>query len=208
MDKDTTVKPLLTIFNIKSSSRLLVGENFTLKDLQRRCEYKYNFKTTPYASFLVIKSKSSSLRYIVFQKKATSQFIHVNTTGTKNFREHHLSVQHLGTLFNCQSDTIPCTFDNISGSCNSVCIFMQKKNISTVSLAKIASVLQAAACDCEIRFNPEVYACVVISYKGNSLLFYSSGKLSLVGFSSLDSMINASKWVSKRLIDAVTKILL
>ena len=204
MDESTSKRPVLTIFNIKSSAKVNVKSDFNLKQFQNHCEYKFNFECTPYSSFLVIRPKDSKVRYIVFRKKKLCDKVHVNITGSSSFELHDLSVKRLQYLFDCDSSQIIYRHDNISGSCNSVCLYMEKCNIPSVSLNKIANYLHTNGH--KIKFNPEIYACIVLTFEENSLLFYSSGKLTLVGFSSVSSMIEASKCIGQLLINAVMQV--
>ena len=200
-------QPSLKITNIKSSSKVPVNEDFSLQKVRQFCQYILNYNVTTYPSYLIIKPAApSKLRYTLFKRKPYLTNVHCNITGCKTFTEHASAISQLANIVNCAKSDILTTFDNVSGKINKVEIFLKQKNISRVDLEKIASILEKEDC-LALKYNAEIYASLVISLKDKeTFLFYSSGKLLIVGGFEAQSMIESTEWITNALINAIMKL--
>ena len=190
----------LVLTNLKSSSKIDVPANFNLNTLRQRCEYDFNFKCKPYPSYLVIKSPTSSLRYIIFKRKAGAKTSHCNLTGVSTFIDHIHALDRLADLLQCDLNQIETEFDNISGSINTIVLLMKKLGIKNIDLSRICKALGEIAPHLHLKYNTEIYGCLVISIKkAETFLLFDSGRLTVCGGADIVSMIEASKWLTQQI---------
>ena len=106
----------------------------------------------------------------------------------------------------CKRGDVHVKFDNLSGRVNSIVHHLSKNNLECINLNRLASILDQRRSNVFTwRFNPEIFSSIVFTYREKeTCLLYNSGKLTIAGSSSIDSMIETAQWMSEMLKSVLT----
>ena len=149
-----------------------------------------------YTSFLVVRSRSTSLRFIIFNRNKINNQTHVNITGVDSRPGISHSIEKLCALLNVDNTLIQWKIDNISAiSKHLVDIIGQ----NYLDLNEVKNHLSASfGSDYILKFNPEVFSALVIKSIDNTALLFSSGKIFVIRSKSEENI--------RTIIDQVSKI--
>ena len=195
--------PKLTITNIKCSVKIPC--KLTLDEVRQRCQYDFNLFCVPYPNFLVIKEPSSSLRIVFFKQKADKAVnCHANVTGISSFCGLDSSLNFLTNIIQCKRDDLKHQVDNISGTTDIIENLLKEYKIPDINLNKLSQFIKEQQQEVNVRFNPEVYGCMVTRLEDCTVLLYGKGKVVLIGSHTIEAMRNAIRWLKESVMNALT----
>ena len=203
---DTNTEDTLELFNLKSSVKIPATKSFNLKEIMHRAQHSFRYHCKLHSSYLTVADPNSSMRFIIFKKGKNSDHSHVNCTGVRNRKIHEIAIHKLCQLMCCKRGDVHVKFDNLSGRVNSIVHHLSKNNLECINLNRLASILDQRRSNVFTwRFNPEIFSSIVFTYREKeTCLLYNSGKLTIAGSSSIDSMIETAQWMSEMLKSVLT----
>ena len=188
--------PKLTITNIKCSVKIPC--TLSLDEVRKRCEHDFSLHCVPYSNFIVIKEPRSSLRIVFFKQKADKKVnCHANITGISSFADLDSSLNFLSSIIQCKREDVKHQVDNISGITDIVEKFLEQCNLRDINLTKLSQFVNENHKDVNVRFNPEVFGCMVTRMPDCTVLLYGQGKVVLIGSHSIEAMKYATRWLKE-----------
>ena len=183
----------IEITNLKYSVKLNKHVNLNEVSQEINSEHSNNFKSILHSSFCVIREHGSSLRIILFKKKAHSILQHLNITGLRDPFQFDKTLEKVAKLLKCNMHDFERVYvDNITTMSLYFKKTMDDLNVQKINLQKVANIFETRFPDGQFtaRFQPETYSALIIKGGGSTNLLYSTGRNITIASRSLNQVQN------------------
>ena len=167
---------LLTVSNVKLSCaiELLDGESIILnKEVNKKC----------YSNFTVVRKKYV---YIIFKRRNKANVFHVNITKVPSIEQVKTSIEELNSIItnnfivrSHKIENLTCSYD-AGFNIPLIDAFDQIKQKSYVK---------------KVRFNPERFPGMFVSFDSITLILFSSGKMVIIGAKNTENTLHCLKLI-------------
>ena len=206
-NSDAITPPKLTVKNIKCSAKLKT--DLKLDDIRKRSVYIFGLNCKVFNNFIVLKNPQNSQRIVLFKEKIDkkSRGCHANLTGISSFKAVDECIDLLSKIADCNPQTsISNKIDNISGTTDALQLLLHQYKRKDINLQKLSEYLRNCLQDTtsvNVRYHPDVFGSIIITFNECTVLLYCSGKSVILGGRTLTAIAQAVKWIISQVTNAL-----